>query len=70
MTPRDKDILASVRQKLQEEHQRELVRLPKDLEADMGQSGAGGSSGWGFVPAVPPAIVAGIMRYFGSSKAG
>lgn len=71
------DILAPVRQKLLDEGQHLLVRPPQDVEANFvkqsGRAEAGASVGTAatkleFVAAVPAAIIAGIIRYFGGPK--
>ena len=71
------DILAPVRQKLLDEGQHLLVRLPQDVEANFvkqsGRAEAGASVGTaakksGFVAAVPAAIIAGIIGYFGGPR--
>ena len=73
------DILAPVRQKLLEENQHLLVKLPPDLEANSFKSGnqvaraaLAGAAGTKlqFIAAVPAAIVAGIVEYLGGPRAG
>jgi hypothetical protein len=79
MTSLKDDILAPVRQKLVDENQQLLVKLPSDLEAKFVKSGGRtgsavltGAAGTKlqFVAAVPAAIAAGILEYLGGPRAG
>lgn len=72
------DILAPVRQKLLDENQNLLVNLPQDLEAKFVKLGgrsesaaltSGAATRLQFVPAVPSAIVTGILEYLGGPRA-
>ena len=73
------DILAPMRQKLLDENQHLLVKLPQDLDTSFvklgSRVGRGVLTGTGgtrlqFVAAVPAAIVAGIIEYLGGPRAG
>ena len=75
MTSLKDDILAPVRDKLLRENQHLLVNLPQDLEARLfrmggrAESAAAAGAKLHFTPAVPAAIVAGIVRYLGGPRA-
>lgn len=71
------DILAPVRQKLLDEGQHLLVRPPQDVGANFVKQGGRAEASASvstaarkleFVAAVPAAIVAGIIGYFGGPK--
>ena len=76
--PKD-DILAPVRQKILEENQDLLVKLPQDLEANVvklgsraGTAALTGAAGakLQFDAAVPAAVAAGIGEYLAGPRAG
>ena len=76
--PKD-DIFAPVRQKLLEEDQDLLVKLPQDLEANFvkpgGRAGTGALTGAAgaklqFDAAVPATVAAGIREYLAGLRTG